>query len=40
MYILPKLPYDYAALEPIMDEQTMKIHHTRHHQTYIDKLNA
>lgn len=37
---LPQLPYDYNALEPHIDEQTMRIHHTKHHQTYIDKLNA
>lgn len=37
---LPKLPYDYNALEPFIDETTMRIHHTKHHQAYIDKLNA
>ncbi len=37
---LPPLPYAYDALEPHIDEQTMRIHHDRHHQTYITNLNA
>ncbi|MDX1639602.1 MAG: superoxide dismutase [Balneolaceae bacterium] len=37
---LPDLPYDYDALEPHIDERTMKIHHTKHHQGYTNKLNA
>src|SRR5438876_8314987 len=39
-YSLPDLPYDYNALEPHIDAKTMEIHHTKHHQTYVDKLNA
>ncbi len=39
-YSVPDLPYDYAALEPHIDEQTMRIHHDKHHQAYVDKANA
>lgn len=38
-YILPKLPYAYDALEPAIDEATMRVHHLGHHKTYVDKLN-
>ena len=37
---VPPLPYDYAALEPHIDEQTMRVHHDKHHQAYVDNANA
>lgn len=39
MFTLPNLNFKYDALEPFIDARTMEIHHTKHHQTYIDKLN-
>ncbi len=39
-YTLPKLPYAYDALEPFVDAMTMEIHHSKHHQTYVNNLNA
>ncbi len=39
-FVLPALPYSYSALEPFIDEPTMKLHHGKHHQAYVDKLNA
>lgn len=38
-YELPPLPYDYNALEPNIDEQTMRLHHDKHHQAYVNNLN-
>jgi superoxide dismutase, Fe-Mn family len=39
-YDVPPLPYDYDALEPHIDEATMQFHHDKHHQAYVDKVNA
>ncbi len=39
-YTLPDLPYAYNALEPYIDARTMEIHHTKHHQGYVNKVNA
>ena len=39
-YEVPPLPYDYAALAPHSDEQTMRLHHDKHHQAYVDKANG
>jgi Fe-Mn family superoxide dismutase len=39
-YTVPPLPYDYNALEPHIDEATMRVHHDKHHQAYVDKANA
>ncbi len=40
VYELPKLPYEYDALEPYIDSKTMEIHHDKHHAGYVKKLNA
>ena len=39
-YEVPPLPYDYGALEPHIDEATMRVHHDKHHQAYVDKANG
>ncbi|MEM8495222.1 MAG: superoxide dismutase [Planctomycetota bacterium] len=40
MYVLPELPYAYDALEPAIDATTMEIHHSKHHQGYVNNLNS
>lgn len=40
MYTLPEMPYQYDALEPTVSADIMRLHHTKHHQAYVDKLNA
>jgi len=40
MHQLPELSYPYDALEPFIDKETMELHHLKHHQTYVDKLNS
>ena len=39
-YRLPELPYEYQALEPVISEAIMRLHHSKHHKAYVDKLNA
>jgi len=39
MFQLPKLPYSYDALEPFIDRETMELHHNKHHNTYVERLN-
>jgi superoxide dismutase, Fe-Mn family len=39
LFDLPKLPYEYSALNPYMDTETMTIHHSRHHQVYVNNIN-
>lgn len=39
-FTLPTLPYEYNALEPYISEQIMTLHHKKHHQTYVNALNA
>ncbi|KAF7682841.1 Superoxide dismutase [Mn] [Astathelohania contejeani] len=39
-FTLPSLPYEYSQLEPYIDAQTVEIHHSKHHKTYLDKLNT
>ena len=39
-HTVPDLPYDYSALEPYIDEETMHLHHDKHHAAYVNNLNA
>jgi len=39
-FTLPELPYDYAALEPVISKEIMELHHKKHHQAYTNNLNA
>src|SRR5215475_381314 len=39
-FVLPPLPYDYSALEPYIDTETMHLHHDKHHAAYVNNLNA